>query len=448
VSGPRDAGNGRDAVPAHQKRSPAHRLLVLLIGLLLPLALPAPAVAIDEYLLPNAGSQPAGITVGPDGALWFAEEGGNRIGRIDPRQAVNGTANGITEYAIPPDPQFPNSQADQITLGPDGRLWFTEPGASRLSTIDPLNPGAGIASFSIPAPFARPEGIVSAYGALWFTEAATHQISRAAFSGGGLAFTRIPTPTAASHPSDITLGPDGRLWFTEADANKIGALDPNNLTTGGIQEYNVPTPGSEPTAITHVPGAGLWFTESTANQIGQISTSGGIVEYPAGSGGPSAPSAIAAGSDGALWFTESDANTIGRITTAGVVTNHFPVPTPFSQPSDATSGPDGAIWFTEFAGNKIGRIDTAPPAPLPPPTPIRIPITTPSVVTKKKPACKVPKVKRLSVKKATKKLKKAKCKYRVRGKGYVVSTKPKAGKRTTKRVVVKAKPRKKTKRST
>jgi beta-lactam-binding protein with PASTA domain len=61
---------------------------------------------------------------------------------------------------------------------------------------------------------------------------------------------------------------------------------------------------------------------------------------------------------------------------------------------------------------------------------------------KKKPACKVPKVKGLSVRKAKKKLKKAKCKYKVRGRGYVVSTKPKARKRTTKRVLVKAKPRK------
>ena len=149
MSGPRGAGNGRDAESTHEKRSPrrspAHRLLVLLIGLLIPLALPASAAAIDEYLLPNAGSQPAGITVGPDGALWFAEEAGNRIGRIDPRQAVNGTANGITEYAIPQVPGFP-SLADQITVGPDGRLWFTEPGASRLSSIDPFNPGAGIAS--------------------------------------------------------------------------------------------------------------------------------------------------------------------------------------------------------------------------------------------------------------------------------------------------------------
>ena len=59
-------------------------------------------------------------------------------------------------------------------------------------------------------------------------------------------------------------------------------------------------------------------------------------------------------------------------------------------------------------------------------------------------ACKVPKVKRLSVKKAKKKLKKARCKYRVRGRGYVVSTKPKAGKRTTKTVRVRAKPRKRT----
>ena len=47
----------------------------------------------------------------------------------------------------------------------------------------------------------------------------------------------------------------------------------------------------------------------------------------------------------------------------------------------------------------------------------------------------------LSVRKAKKKLKRAKCKYRIRGRGRVVSTSPKAGKRTTKTVVVKAKPK-------
>ena len=33
--------------------------------------------------------------------------------------------------------------------------------------------------------------------------------------------TEFPTPTASSRPQGITTGPDGNLWFTEGNANKI-----------------------------------------------------------------------------------------------------------------------------------------------------------------------------------------------------------------------------------
>ena len=36
----------------------------------------------DRVPVPTPVSQPAGITVGPDGALWFTEENGHKIGRI------------------------------------------------------------------------------------------------------------------------------------------------------------------------------------------------------------------------------------------------------------------------------------------------------------------------------------------------------------------------------
>jgi hypothetical protein len=51
----------------------------------------------------------------------------------------------------------------------------------------------------------------------------------------------------------------------------------------------------------------------------------------------------------------------------------------------------------------------------------------------------VPKVKRLSVAKAKKKLKQAGCKFKVRGKGRVKSTSPAAGSRTAETVIVRAK---------
>ena len=70
---------------------------------------------ITEYRVPTPGSDPEGITAGPDGNLWFAELGGDRIGRIT-------TAGVITEYRVPTAPSAPWG----MTMGPDRRVWFTE----------------------------------------------------------------------------------------------------------------------------------------------------------------------------------------------------------------------------------------------------------------------------------------------------------------------------------
>jgi streptogramin lyase len=36
--------------------------------------------------------------------------------------------------------------------------------------------------------------------------------------------TEFPIPTPSSAPESITPGPDGNLWFTEANSNKIGRI--------------------------------------------------------------------------------------------------------------------------------------------------------------------------------------------------------------------------------
>src|SRR6266566_3707810 len=86
-------------------------LLICVLTLTAPAAL-AFSGKIREFAVPTAGSSPAGITVGPDGDLWFAEAAG-KIGRITP-------AGSITEFAIP----TANSEPFGITAGPDGNLWF------------------------------------------------------------------------------------------------------------------------------------------------------------------------------------------------------------------------------------------------------------------------------------------------------------------------------------
>ena len=88
----------------------------LLAAAILALGWPAVGIAqtITEYAVPTANSGLSGITVGPDGALWFTEGTGNKIGRIT-------TAGVVTnEFSVP----TAVSQPFAIALGPDGALWF------------------------------------------------------------------------------------------------------------------------------------------------------------------------------------------------------------------------------------------------------------------------------------------------------------------------------------
>src|SRR5438128_1529458 len=52
----------------------------------------------------------------------------------------------------------------------------------------------------------------------------------------------FPLPTTAALPDGIAAGPDGALWFTEFNGNKIGRI----TTAGVITEFPIPTSNSGP----------------------------------------------------------------------------------------------------------------------------------------------------------------------------------------------------------
>jgi hypothetical protein len=89
----------------------------------------AEAAQITEFPIPTGSSLPQGITAGPDGALWFTERAGNKIGRIT-------TAGVVTnEFTVP----TANSSPFGITAGPDGALWFTEYDANKIGRKKPAS---------------------------------------------------------------------------------------------------------------------------------------------------------------------------------------------------------------------------------------------------------------------------------------------------------------------
>jgi len=160
--------------------------------------------------------------------------------------------------------------------------------------------------------------------------------------------------TPASHPAGITAGPDGNLWFTESDGDRVGRITP----TGAVTEFSAGiSPGSAPQKITAGPDGNLWFTESEGARIGRITPAGVVTEFATGIKAASEPWGIVTGPDGNLWFTERLGDQIGRITPAGVVTQ-FPLEA-LSRPAGITKGPDGNLWFAEQKGGKIGRMTPA-----------------------------------------------------------------------------------------
>ena len=189
-------------------------------------------------------------------------------------------------------------------------------------------------------------------GNLWFTQnvGGADEIGRITPTG---TVTEFLIPGTGAGPAGITAGPDGNLWFAATNSNTIDRVTP----TGVFSEFAVPTANSGVYSIAAGADGNLWFTEFNSGQIGRITTSGVVTEFPISTVGGS-PSGIAAGADGNLWFTLPQLGQIGRITTAGVITE-FPIPTVDGYPEEITAGPDGNLYFTEAEDNRIGRITTA-----------------------------------------------------------------------------------------
>ena len=147
--------------------------------------------------MPTAGSQPRGIVAAPDGAIWFAEGQGNKIGRIT-------TGGNITEFAVP----LANAQPWSITVGPDGALYFGEFGGGQIGRITTSGVFSGYT-----VPFAANNRVtvqlisitLGPDGNLWFADYGTFKFGQAVFQTAAMS----ATPPSGYYLSDLTFSGSG-----------------------------------------------------------------------------------------------------------------------------------------------------------------------------------------------------------------------------------------------
>jgi streptogramin lyase len=232
--------------------------------------------AVTEFPLPTNSSLSyspnAALTAGPDGNLWFGvtAAAGPAIARITP-------AGTLTEFSLPAGYYGTPSS---LTVGRDGDLWFTEDTAAG-NVIARITPAGALTAFPVPG-YGSGDLTVGRDGNLWFTEL-TGYITPSYLIGritpaGAIAEFGLHAPHPGTLPvieGDLTAGPDGNLWFPEdfeiffGPGGSAGPAIGRITTVGAVTRFRLPA-GHGAGDLTVGPDGNLWFIDGVVGRIGRV----------------------------------------------------------------------------------------------------------------------------------------------------------------------------------
>lgn len=254
------------------------------------------SVTLTEVDVPGATSGTGGgeVVRGIGGDIWFTLRNQHAVARVK------------ADGSIVTFPVSPGGRPGGITLGPDGRMWFVEPGVSKIG----------------------------------------------AMTGDGT-LTEYAVPSGVDDLRFIEPGADGRLWFS-ASSGAIGAI----TTSGVVTKYQVPNPAVVPYHLLAGPDGRMWFTQWGGRDIGAVTMDGTFTEYPLGE--PDLLSwDLKRGPDGRLWFTQAVGQAIAAVDPATGEVTTYRLPADVANPQGLELGPDGRFWFVSPDVDRVSAWDPA-----------------------------------------------------------------------------------------
>jgi virginiamycin B lyase len=306
--------------------------------------------SVIELKLSGESPRPYDITVGSDNNVWFTESQSYGImGRVElhpvphskPVYSTISLSVGKSRPQLGVPAKLPLSISVQNLGGHVIKGHY--PNTVFLTSSDPLQA-------------ALSQGSVDSSGVpvkVSFSGHYTDAVISANANGGGRV---IPAAIVPSTPRNkklpnpgtgLALGPNNTLWMCLLNG-KIASY----AQDGTIHTYRATTSFyEEGCSILEGPDGNLWFTDNDNDRIGRITPEGKVTFFPLNQ--YASPYSMALGSDGAFWFTEGITNEIGRLTTQGQLTTYKATNEPYS----IVAGPDGNLWYNDEEGD-IVRLTT------------------------------------------------------------------------------------------
>jgi len=182
------------------------------------------------------------VATAPDGQVWFTD-GGSSLVVLDP------TSNTAYYYGLPS-----GIEALGLTVGPNGWVWFTDLSRPAIGVLDPTS--ADVYLWTIPGGSQPFDLVRDSSGSIWFTDRTANAIGCLDPSNDEI----VMYPLASyAWPLFLALDESENVWFTAQQANYIGRLSAGSSTTPVS-----PASGTLYVSDVHVslsgPGFGQWKT--------------------------------------------------------------------------------------------------------------------------------------------------------------------------------------------
>jgi len=304
---------------------------------------------LEGRCLLSGGVNPiGGITVGPNGNLWFSEPG--KIGDLNPSTGI------IQETNLPAGPSYEG----QITFDKNGNLWFT-----RIDRVDEMDPATGsVREFFLPSgDSARSNVAIGGDGKVWFCDGAGALRQLDPNTGDIIrVFPSHDSVWGWHHDyGQVFGGPDGGIWVGDIAWDDTSGYAPDifrmdRIDSSGNQQFSIPIAGG----ITVGPDGSLWCSFWVSYQIAWIDQATGALQIvPNGAAGGLPLQFLTIGSNGNVWAIGGNdiyrGNDIYQINVGTGAIQEFLIPQSKDFGLGITAGKDGNIWFSE--PNAIGQFN-------------------------------------------------------------------------------------------
>ncbi len=311
-----------------------------------------------EYDVPQPRSGLMRPVVDLQGHVWFGEMGHNALAMFDPQ------THQFQQFALPDA----NAGIMGVLVAPDDTVWFAEQSANSIGHYTPTTqqfqnyslPTVAIAdpdhaNGTIMLPSAPNDLAMDAQGRIWFTEMNADQVGMLNPQTGQIKHYQLGETQSVQKlsPYGITVDHQGGVWFTEATANTLGKIDPY---TGKIKHFTYQGDNSPLMEITSDDRGNIWGTTFLLPRLVKFDIQKETFTLYASSNTPGSSYDLAIAGNHEIWVTLTEQNQLAHFDTTTSRFTYYRVPTERSSPFGVAIDAHGTLWCTEAVGNKLAAL--------------------------------------------------------------------------------------------